>query len=145
MKTLLLVALIGTLVAGLAFAGGRNERGTPRSGSPAAGTSAELLPREPLSSDELQAIIAANDGSTLLVDVRTAQEYAAGYIPSAVNIPFDLIEDNLPTEDRSARIIVYCRSGTRSGTAARTLAALGFTNVLDFGGIGRWDGKLLRL
>ena len=51
------------------------------------------------------------------MDVRTAEEYNSGAIPSAINIPYDVIADNLPTEDRSARIILYCRSGSRSSLA----------------------------
>ena len=82
------------------------------------------------------------DPYTYLVDVRTEAEYRAGAIPSALNIPFDVIADNLPTEDRSDRIIVYCRSGNRSGVAADTLEGLGFTNVLDFGAVGNWRGEL---
>ena len=63
--------------------------------------------------------------------MRTEGEYKAGAIPSAINIPFDVIADNLPTTDRSARIIVYCRSGNRSAVATDTLEDLGFSNVLE--------------
>jgi rhodanese-related sulfurtransferase len=134
MKTRFLVAVTLALVAGLAFAGARPEQRSVQSEGDTA----------TLSSEALQGIIAKNDGNTFLVDVRTAEEYRSGAIPSAINIPYDVIQDNLPTEDRSARIIVYCRSGNRSGVAAKTLAALGFQNVLDFGGIGRWTGELVK-
>jgi phage shock protein E len=117
------------------FAGGRNERLGQVSSAPAAVD-------EPLSSERLAEIIASGDSNTYLVDVRTEGEYNAGAIPSAINIPFDQIAANLPTEDRSARIIVYCRSGNRSGIAADTLEVLGFTNILDFGGVGNWKGEL---
>ena len=78
----------------------------------------------------------------ILIDVRTDAEYGAGYIPTAVNIPFDILADNLPTEDRRSLIIVYCRSGRRSAIAYDTLADLGFTRIFDFGGISRWSGEL---
>ena len=95
-----------------------------------------------MSSERLAEIIASGDPDTYLVDVRTEAEYEAGAIPSAINIPFDVIADNLPTEDRSARIIVYCRSGNRSGIAQDTLEGLGFTNVTNFGGVSNWKGEL---
>ena len=77
-----------------------------------------------------------------LVDVRTAGEYADGFIPTAVNIPHTEIAGSLPTEDREALVIVYCRSGNRSGQAARTLKELGFERIVDFGGISNWRGDL---
>ena len=118
------------------FAGGRGENKVQHAVGTTAGAGTE-----PLSSERLAGIIAANDPNTYLVDVRTEEEYNSGAIPSAINIPFDVIAGNLPTEDRTARIIVYCRSGNRSGIASDTLEDLGFTNVLDFGGVNNWKGK----
>jgi len=96
-----------------------------------------------LSSEELAALLGQPD--LYLVDVRTAEEYRAGAIPTALNIPYDVIQDNLPTADRQARIVVYCRSGSRSARAKATLAGLGFRNVSDFGAVGRWQGELVVL
>jgi phage shock protein E len=76
------------------------------------------------------------------VDVRTPQEYSAGHIPTAVNIPVSTIAKQFPTEDKDALIIVYCASGMRSATAKRTLDAAGFTNVVNFGPVSRWEGQL---
>lgn len=134
MKTTITVLVILFVSGAVLFAGGRGEA---KDQGTAAG--AEI---EPLSSERLAEIIAANDPNTYLVDVRTEEEYNSGAIPSAINIPFDAIADNLPTEDRTARIIVYCRSGNRSGVASDTLEDLGFTNVLDFGGVNNWKGGL---
>jgi phage shock protein E len=78
------------------------------------------------------------------VDVRTPGEYNSGAIPGAINIPYTELADSLPTEDRSARIVVYCRSGNRSAVAKGILADLGFTEVNDFGGVYRWKGELVR-
>jgi rhodanese-related sulfurtransferase len=78
----------------------------------------------------------------LLIDVRTAEEFRSGFIPTAVNIPHDEIGKSPPTEDRSALIILYCKSGGRAGIAEETMEELGFTNIYNFGGIGRWTGEL---
>jgi phage shock protein E len=77
-----------------------------------------------------------------LVDVRTPGEYETGHIPTALLIPVDTIADNLPTEDKDALIIVYCKSGSRAGSALNTLKGLGYSNVYNFGGVGNWKGPL---
>lgn len=77
----------------------------------------------------------------IIVDVRTPQEFAEGYIQGAVNIPDTEIEataEELLT-DKSAKIVVYCRSGRRSALAAATLSELGYTDVYDLGGILDWE------
>ena len=132
----IIIVLVMLLVSGtLIYSSGRSERVVQSAGAPAA-------VEEPLSSEKLAEIIAAADPNTYLLDVRTEAEYNAGAIPTAINIPFDVIADNLPTEDRSARIIVYCRSGNRSGIAQDTLEGLGFTDVTNFGGVSNWKGEL---
>ena len=90
----------------------------------------------------LKRLIERQNREYYLVDVRTEGEYNSGFIPTAVNIPNDVLTDKLPTEDRDALIIVYCRTGRRSATAETMLTELGFTNVFDFGGIYRWPGEL---
>jgi len=134
MKMFIIILVMLALSATLIFSGGRNESAEQSAGAPA-------VVEQPLSSERLAEIIASGDPDTYLVDVRTEAEYKAGAIPSAINIPFDVIADNLPTEDRSARIIVYCRSGNRSGIAQDTLEGLGFTNVTNFGGVSNWKGE----
>jgi phage shock protein E len=93
-----------------------------------------------LSSQELEKLL--NLEEAILIDVRTADEFATGAIPGALNIPYDELAGNLPTTNRDEQIVVYCRSGRRSGIARKTLESLGFKNVLDFGGIDRWEGEL---
>ena len=90
----------------------------------------------------LKRLIERQNREYYLVDVRTESEYNDGFIPTAVNIPYDVLADKLPTEDRDALIIVYCRSGRRSAIADTILTELGFTNVFDFGGVYRWPGEL---
>jgi len=88
-----------------------------------------------------QAKAIMDDGNPyMLVDVRTKSEYAAQHIKGALLIPNNEIKARAETElpDKNARILVYCRSGNRSASAARTLIDLGYTNVNDFGGIINW-------
>lgn len=81
----------------------------------------------------------------ILVDVRTGAEYADGYIPGAVNIPYTEITEGLAGTDHSKLIIVYCRSGNRSGQAKAALEEAGYVNVVDFGAVSNWHGPLLKL
>ena len=67
----------------------------------------------------------------LIVDVRTKEEYDSGHVVDAINIPYDEIDDNT-TLDKTKTIIVYCRSGKRSGIAYNTLKELGY-DTFDLG------------
>ena len=106
------------------------------------GTVAAQGGRQQSKTEQLEKLVSGHGGGYILVDVRTAGEYNGGYIPSAINIPHTVIGNNLPTQDRSTQIVLYCRSGIRSNNARQTLEKLGFTNILDFGGIGSWQGSL---
>jgi rhodanese-related sulfurtransferase len=83
--------------------------------------------------------------SYILLDVRTPEEFADKHIPGAVNVPNETIGSaeipELPDKDQL--ILVYCRSGNRSKQAAAKLAALGYTNVVEFGGINIWPGEVV--
>lgn len=76
----------------------------------------------------------------IILDVRTEQEYSEGHIPGAVLLPdyevSERAEELLP--DKEQLILVYCRSGNRSRGASAALAKLGYTNVVEFGGIRSW-------
>ena len=82
----------------------------------------------------------------LILDVRTQAEYDGGHIPGAICLPNEDIgrEDppQLPLKDQL--ILVYCRSGNRSKQASDKLAALGYTNVVEFGGINTWPGDIIQ-
>ena len=97
-----------------------------------------------ISQEEAQRILNEETGF-LLLDVRTAEEYAEGHIPGAINVPNETIGDgDIPAlPDREQRILVYCRSGRRSKEAAGKLAAMGYTQVLEFGGIQTWTGEIV--
>ena len=80
----------------------------------------------------------------ILVDVRRPDEFDAGYIPGAINIPNESITDKeipeLPNKD--AKILVYCRSGNRSVQASEKLVKLGYTNIIEIGGINSYTGEI---
>lgn len=79
----------------------------------------------------------------IILDVRTPEEFAQKHIPEAINIPNETIGDaaisELPRKEQ--KIFVYCRSGNRSKQASEKLAASGYTNVYEFGGINEWTGE----
>ena len=79
----------------------------------------------------------------ILLDVRTAQEFSEKHIPGAINIPNEAIgSEEIPElPDKVQLILVYCRSGNRSKQASQKLAALGYTNIVEFGGINDWPGQ----
>ena len=78
----------------------------------------------------------------LILDVRTQEEYDAAHIPGAICIPNESIGEEAPAQlpDKGQMILVYCRSGNRSKQAAEKLMKLGYTNILEFGGIIDWPG-----
>lgn len=84
------------------------------------------------------------DGSYIILDVRRADEFAEEHIPRAINIANETIGTEAPAElpDKNQVIYVYCRSGNRSKQAAEKLAALGYTNIIEFGGIIDWTGDV---
>lgn len=78
-------------------------------------------------------------GGIRVVDVRTPAEFAAGHVPGAINIPFDEIGRRAgeigPTE---TPVLLYCRSGRRSGVAAETLRGLGYQKLYDLQRYDAW-------
>ena len=78
------------------------------------------------------------DGAKL-VDVRTPEEYAAKHLPSAVNLPVQQLGDRMKElEPKDQPIVLYCRSGHRSGIAFDQLKKAGFSKVYDLGPISAW-------
>lgn len=75
------------------------------------------------------------DEKTAVIDVRTEQEYKAGHLKNSINIPYGEIKDTIAehVHDKNQKIIVYCRSGRRSGIAKKTLDEMGYTNVINAG------------
>ena len=81
----------------------------------------------------------------IVLDVRTEQEYASGHIPGAVNIPNETIASGAIQQlpDKEQLSLVYCRSGNRSKQASEKLVNLGYTNIVEFGGINDWSGEVV--
>ena len=79
----------------------------------------------------------------IILDVRTPEEFGEKHIPGAVNIPNETIgtEEISQLPDKEQLILVYCRSGSRSKQASGKLVALGYTNIVEFGGINDWPGE----
>lgn len=86
----------------------------------------------------------AEETDYIILDVRRADEYAGGHIPGAINVANESIGTaeipELPDKDQL--ILVYCRSGNRSKQASQKLADLGYTNIVEFGGILDWPGEI---
>ena len=81
----------------------------------------------------------------IILDVRRPDEFAAGHIPNAINVANETIGTaeipELPDKDQL--IMVYCRSGRRSKEASEKLVKLGYTNIVEFGGILDWEGDII--
>lgn len=83
-----------------------------------------------------------NDPNTFIVDVRNTWEFESGHIEGAKNIPLDEIPQRLSEfKDLSQPIVLYCRSGMRSGTALNFLQQQGIQNLFNGGGLS--DMQLL--
>ena len=107
----------------------------------AAHTEREVSYRQ-ITMDEAVAVMEEEEGYIIL-DVRTAAEFDEKHIPGAINIPNETIgTDAIPElPDKDQLILVYCRSGNRSKQASEKLVKLGYTNVVEFGGIIDWPGE----
>ena len=94
--------------------------------------------------DEAVTMMAQETGYIIL-DVRRPDEFAAGHIPNAINVPNETIgTDEIPElPNKDQLIMVYCRSGRRSKEASAKLVKLGYTNIVEFGGILDWKGEIV--
>lgn len=81
-----------------------------------------------------EAMVLAEDGA-ILIDVRSAEEFAEKSVEGSVNIPVDQIEAGLADYDQDSTLIFYCSAGSRAAKAVETAEALGFTNVYNLGSI----------
>lgn len=75
----------------------------------------------------------------VLVDVRTPEEFATGYIEGAINIPVDQIASRISEIPEGVPVVVYCRSGNRSARAASILNSNNYNEVYDLGGVIQWQ------
>ena len=86
----------------------------------------------------------AQETGYIILDVRRPDEFAEGHIPGAINVANETIgTDEIPElPNKDQLIMVYCRSGRRSKEASAKLVKLGYTNIVEFGGILDWKGEI---
>ena len=80
--------------------------------------------------------------NTIIVDVRTPEEFNTGHIENSINIPLSVLPDSVESLKKFDAIILVCRSGNRSGKAKVLLDEKGFKNVYNGGGWDRLNEKL---
>lgn len=80
----------------------------------------------------------------MLIDVRTAEEFKAGHIPGATNVPTHLFGAMISQValDKEQEIILYCSTGNRSKMAGQLMISLGYTHVNNLGGISKWPYEI---
>ena len=84
-----------------------------------------------------------NTAGSVLIDVRTEDEFDSGHIPGSINIPLDSLESVYDEiSDEETPVFVYCRSGSRSEQAKYMLAEMGYGKVTNIGGIQDWTGSV---
>ena len=116
-------------------------------GMATAGCQAQNAPKEVVNIDVNVAdfeLIMDTIPNGLLLDVRTDNEFAQGHLQGAQQIDFyrDDFSDALDKLDREQPVLIYCRSGNRSGKAAKKMKAMGFYAVYNLeGGIGAWSKR----
>lgn len=83
----------------------------------------------------------------VLIDVRTPEEFSSGYLKGAININYNApdFKDQVAKLDPSKTYLVYCRSGMRSGNAAKIMSDNGFGTIYTLkGGLNTWTGELIK-
>ena len=95
-----------------------------------------------ISQSDLLRRLANQEADLVVLDVRTAAEFAAGHVPGALNLSHDELPSRLAelSSLKEKNVVLYCRSGRRSAIAAQTLRAAGFTKLLHLeGDFAAWD------
>lgn len=81
----------------------------------------------------------------MLIDVREPNEFKSGAIPGALNIPLSQLGQRIDEIPKERELLLYCRSGMRSKTAARMLGRGGYSHISHLrGGISVWSGRISR-
>lgn len=73
-------------------------------------------------------------GAILLIDIREPDEFSAGHVPGAVNMPLSSLAPSAVPKPADKTVVIMCRSGNRSGRLAAALAGIGRTDVVDYSG-----------
>ena len=140
-QLLLLAAVICFGVAVLKFAGSRFRSGAQADRTSAGGGT----PWRTVPAQEAAPLVEAE--GTVVLDVRTREEYDGGHLPGAVCLPAETLTDgdlSVLLPDKQAPLVVCSRTGRRSAQAARMLTELGYADITDLaGGILAWDGEVV--
>jgi rhodanese-related sulfurtransferase len=132
-KSLLAALVLSTALPALAQA--------PAAPAPAA-TAAPTVKPGKVDGATAKALVAAG---AKVVDVRTPDEFAYGHVPGALNIPFDEIgKRTAEIGPASTPVVLYCRSGHRSGIAVETLSKAGYGKLYDLQTVTAWPGPLAK-
>lgn len=126
--------LVVLVVALLAISGVFSPADTDTGDTVVDGSSPQLI-----SPQSYQSQFAEAEGDYVLIDVRTAGEFSGGHIVDSINIPVEQLQSRIAEVPQGMPVIVYCRSGNRSATAARILDQAGFGEVYDLGGVIDWQ------
>lgn len=107
---------------------------------------AVALAAEPVATPVTQEVLVERqqqaDAELVVLDVRSPEEFAAGHVPGAINIPYDRIAERLMDVPRDKDVVVYCQSGRRAGIAAQVLAEHGYTRLFHLeGDIAAWKAS----
>lgn len=100
-----------------------------------------VLQRRGARVSQIQATQMMNQGKTLVLDVRSAEEFATGHLPKAKNIPLPELAQRIAELEKSRNhvVITVCKSGVRSASAASVLSKAGFAQVFSLeGGTDSW-------
>jgi phage shock protein E len=126
------------LVLACAVLGGAGLAATAADSDPPGASAANAVAdaAAPITQAELLARLARKDADLVVLDVRTADEFAAGHVPGARNVSHDLLSSKVADlqELRGKQVVLYCRSGRRTLLAEQTLRAAGFTRLLHLQG-----------
>ena len=138
MKWFIIALVVVAVIAAAVLLSGCSRRGNIMDGD------GMLNSYRQISQEEAKNMMTKDDGH-VVVDVRRADEYAAGHIPGAILIPNEEIGTERPAElpDLDQIILIYCRSGNRSKQAAQKLFDMGYKRIYEFGGINTWDGEVV--
>jgi phage shock protein E len=122
MRTVATVVVLGLLAAGPALSG------------------SESVPLAPsITPAELQSRLESS-AAPVVIDVRTPEEYAAGHVPGALNIPFDRVAERISDVEAPHGVALYCMVGPRARKGEAALLASGYTDVLHLeGGLNAWQ------
>lgn len=86
----------------------------------------------------LRKLIERKDPRFVIVDVRSPAEYAAGHIPTAINIPGGITADIKEAPAKDKYLVLYCHGGMKAPVACEKMQAEGYKHVLVWGGIVNW-------